>query len=268
MDAKSILWDLLCRLSRPAMEDASVIQWAAPVISFGDVFSSRVATLGLNPSNREFVNAQGEELLGDDRRFHTLTSLGLDRWSQADDGHLEKILDACRGYFHGNPYDSWFKALERLFVDAGASYYGMFANACHLDLVPYATAAKWGALSNTQRSSLIRESGDVLGVLLRESEVEVIVLNGQSVIENLKAVAECSFRKVPVQDWMLPRKNSRGVEGFAYTGRLTRISGIDLGREVSLLGYNHNLQSSFGVTSKVRQGIQKWISTSAMEVFC
>lgn len=268
MDAKSILWDLLCRLNRPAMEEASVIQWAAPVISFGDVFSSRVATLGLNPSNREFVNSQGEELVGHDRRFHTLRSLGLDNWSQADDYHLEVILELCRGYFHGNPYDSWFKALERLFVDAGASYYGMFANACHLDLVPYATATKWGALSAAQRSSLLKESGDALGVLLRESEVEVIVLNGQSVIENLKVIAECSFRKVAVQNWILPRKNSRGVEGFAYTGKLRQISGIDLGREVSLLGYNHNLQSSFGVTSQVRQGIQKWISNNAMEVLC
>jgi len=268
MEAKNILSDLLCRLGRPSLEEASVIQWAAPVISFGDLSSSRVATLGLNPSNREFVNAQGQELVGNARRFHTLTSLGLDSWSQVEERHLDLILESCIGYFHGNPYDSWFKALERLFVDAGASYYGMFANACHLDLVPYATTTKWGALSSRQRSSLLRESGDVLGLLLRQSDVEVIVLNGQSVIENLKVIAECSFRKKPVQAWMLPRKNSRGVEGFAYTGKVSRICGVDLEREVSLLGYNHNIQSSFGVTSQVRQGIQKWISNSALEVFC
>jgi hypothetical protein len=41
------------------------------------------------------------------------------------------------------------------------------------------------------------------------------------------------------------------VNGFLFTGTIGTLGGIDLEREVSVYGYNHNLQSSFGVTSEV-----------------
>lgn len=268
MQGKQVLEKLLHRLESASLGATSVISWASPVISFGDFSSSRVATLGLNPSNREFVDGHGLELSDDDRRFHTLRSLGIDSWSQIEDQHLERILNSSRDYFQGNPYDSWFKALEKLFVGAGVSYYGMFADACHLDLVPYATASKWGSLGFSERRLLLKESGDALGLLLKGSAVKVLVLNGQSVIENLQSISNCSLIKQSKRDWTLPRKNSAGVEGYSYSGKVSQICGVDLGREIRILGFNHNIQSSFGVTSQVRHGIQRWISSSAQEVFC
>ena len=41
---------------------------------------------------------------------------------------------------------------------------------------------------------------------------------------------------------------------------------VDLGRDVYILGYNHNIQSSYGVTSSVRTSIQEWISHKAKEI--
>ena len=61
-----------------ALVKANVIPWSSPVISFGDLSRARVATLGLNPSNREFVDDAGIELDGPSRRFPTLRSLKLD----------------------------------------------------------------------------------------------------------------------------------------------------------------------------------------------
>ena len=38
------------------------------------------------------------------------------------------------------------------------------------------------------------------------------------------------------------------------------MSGIVLGRKILVLGFNHNIQSSFGVTTKVIQEIRSWIA--------
>ena len=56
-----------------------MIPWSCPVPAFGDLLNSFVATLGLNPSNREFVDEEGNELEGAARRLHTLRSLSLSR---------------------------------------------------------------------------------------------------------------------------------------------------------------------------------------------
>lgn len=114
---------LIDRLDSIAMSGTDVIRWGAPVPSFGDLTRARVATLGLNPSNREFVDDSGDELQGPHRRFHTLNSLGLTEWSDVDVRHPRLILDSCRTYFLGNPYDRWFKRLDYVIAGAQASYY-------------------------------------------------------------------------------------------------------------------------------------------------
>src|SRR6266404_1443749 len=90
---------LVKRLSEPTLSGANVIPWSCPVPSFGDLSGSRLATLGINPSNREFVDSSGNELDGPSRRLHTLKSLGLSRWSDANSGHVQSIVDSCRTYF-------------------------------------------------------------------------------------------------------------------------------------------------------------------------
>jgi hypothetical protein len=269
MSTIDILSTMIQRLENPWLSELGVIPWAAPVISFGNLSQSKIATLGLNPSNREFVDLEGNELDGCHRRFHTLNSLGIQSWSEVTDEHLHLILDSCNKYFYGNPYDSWFRALEKLIIGTNVSYYGgLFSPACHLDLVPYATACKWGELTSTQKTTLLNAEGDALGLLLRESSIEVLVLNGQSVIENLQMIAGCTFERNAVPDWTLPRRASSGVAGYAYTGDICKISGVDLGREITVLGYSHNIQSSFGVTTQVKDAIQQWITHSTNEVIC
>jgi hypothetical protein len=43
------------RIDRPTPTDACVVLESTPVVSFGDASKARVATLGLNPSRREFI---------------------------------------------------------------------------------------------------------------------------------------------------------------------------------------------------------------------
>lgn len=268
MSTLEILSALVDRLNGTKLSKLGVIPWASPVPSFGDLSQSRIATLGLNPSNREFVDLAGKELTGPHRRFHTLRSLGIRRWSEATDEHLRLILESCNDYFTGNPYDGWFRALDKLILGTNLSYYGMFSGACHLDLVPYATASKWTELTTTERTGLLSSAGDALGMLLSESQIELLVLNGQSVIENFQFIAGIEFQRQAIPAWTLPRRDTPGVRGYAYSGQVHQVSGIDLGREVAVLGFSHNIQSSFGVTTKVKTSIQEWIAHSANGAFC
>jgi hypothetical protein len=258
-----LLLNLIERLDTPRIGVTRVIPWGCPVPAFGDLSKSVVATLGLNPSNREFVDESGNELDGPARRLHTLKSLRLIRWSKAGQEHLKSIRESCRHYFACNPYNGWFRSLDYILSGARVTYYGSSANACHLDLIPYATTCKWTELTAHQRSALLSLAGDALGFLLRDSPVRLLLLNGRTVINNLQQVAGVIFDKAEMCDWMLPRQSGAGVTGFAFRGTVTQLAGVNLGRSIVVLGYNHNIQSSFGVTAEVKMAIREWLSEAA-----
>ncbi|MGB7217803.1 MAG: hypothetical protein WBD07_03250 [Vicinamibacterales bacterium] len=260
-----MLSTLVARLSETVLSQTNVIPWSSPVPAFGDPSTSTIATVGLNPSNREFVDGAGLELQGSARRFHTLNSLGLARWRDANATHLRLIVDSCRAYFFRNPYDGWFKKLDRLISGTRASYYDASTGACHLDLIPYATACKWTELTRHQRSALLDAAGDTLGLLLRDSAIRVLILNGSSVVEQFQIMAETRLDKRAMSAWSLPRRLEPDVKGVAYRGTVRELAGIALEREVLVLGFNHNIQSSFGVTTRVTTAIGRWITQSAAE---
>jgi len=261
-----MLSTLVTRLDNIALHGTNVIPWSCPVPSFGDLSRSKIATLGLNPSNREFVDESGNELDGPSRRFHTLKSLGLANWTDAEDQHLNLIMDSCRAYFSRNPYDGWFKRLDHIISGTNVSYYGESAEACHLDLIPYATACKWTELTRDQRSALLTFAGDTLAILLKESPVKLLVLNGNSVVEQFQEIANIELEKQEMSDWSLPRRATPDVMGFAYTGFVRTLSGIELDHEILVLGFNHNIQSSFGVTKEVMAAIRKWVAYTAAKL--
>jgi hypothetical protein len=262
----STLTTLINRLDSSAISGTDVIRWGSPVPAFGDLSSAVVATLGLNPSNREFVDESGDELEGVSRRFHTLKSLGLRSWEEVDSRHLQMIIESCRFYFQGNPYDTWFKKLDQVISGTRASYYNSTSCACHLDLIPYATARKWTELSLRQRSCLLASTGDTLGLLLRDSRVRVLILNGRSVVQEFQAISGVALASDVMPTWSLPRQSSPDVRGLSYRGMIDSLSGTALGRDILVLGFNHNIQSSFGVTTEVIRAIRGWITRSVEEV--
>jgi hypothetical protein len=222
--------------------------------------------LGINPSNREFVDESGDELQGLYRRFHTLNSLGIRTWSDVDARHLGLILESCRTYFLGNPYDRWFKTLDYIVGGIGASYYDGGGTACHLDLIPYATARKWTDLTFRQRSSLLANAADSLGLLLRGSGIRVLILNGTSVVEQFQEVSSVRLEREEMEGWTLSRRRKPDVIGFAYKAFVNSLCGVTLPQCVLVLGYNHNLQSSFGVTTDAVAAIREWVTQAATEV--
>jgi len=262
------LASLVDRFDRLISTKTGVIDWSCPVPSFGDPSRSRIATLGINPSNREFVDENGEELAGSRRRFHTLHSLSLRSWADADCRHLRLIDRTCREYFQRNPYDRWFKRLDGIVIGAGASYYDELSSACHLDVIPYATREKWTNLAPTQKAALLGIGGDALGSLLRESAIGVLILNGRAVVNYVERLTQTPLAAVEKAAWSLSRGSRAKVIGIAYKGWIDSIGGVNLDRRVLALGFNHNIQSSFGVTRETVHAIRCWVAEAIEEANC
>jgi hypothetical protein len=226
---------------------------------FGNPETARVATLGINPSSREFVDINGRELQGRSRRFHTLASLGLRRWADAEERHLRLVKQCCVNYFRGNPYDAWFRKLDYIIAGASATYYGVLSSACHLDLVPYATSPKWAMLAQWQRAFLLRQSVRAIAEILRESKIDILILNGRSVVEEFQRIAGVQLNTSAMSEWTLPRRSVTGVRGLASSGSIEKVGSLKFGRRITVLGFNHNIQSSFGVTRQVLDSIRHWV---------
>lgn len=237
-----------------------VLGWACPVPFFGEIAIAKVATVGINPSNREFVDKAGTELAEKARRLPTLSSLGRASWDDATGDDIRSIALGCRRYFHANPYRQWFDVLDRMLCAGGASYYD--STACHLDLVAYATSTKWGILPSEVRDDLVRRGRSTIAELIRDSAVDVLVLNGRAVVSEFVQFADACLVARPVDSWTLPRSSGAGVGGIAYEGVIDAIGEVTLDRSIRVIGYNHNLQSSFGVTTQVMQRIGEWVGAT------
>jgi hypothetical protein len=251
-----------------AYKRSEVISWAAPVPCFGNLSRSSIATLGINPSNREFVDEAGKELTDLERRFHTLNSLELKKWVHAGKKEAELILESCDEYFFRNPYNGWFKKLDAIISGTGFSYYDRFFPACHIDLLPFATESKWGTLPVSQRKALLQDNADLLKKLIQGSNLQYLILNGQSVVSEFEVAAGISLAAERVEGWQLPRSTGQGVSGIAYTGVCRSIAGRSLSKPITILGFNHNIQSSFGVTTSVVRNIAKWVGSKVVMERC
>jgi hypothetical protein len=113
---------------------------------------------------------------------------------------------------------------------------------------------------------LLAVAGDTLGLLLRNSPVRILILNGRSVVEQFQDIAGVSLDTKEMRTWSLPRQSGVDVPGIAYHGVVDTLSGIALGNPLRILGFNHNLQSSFGVTNEVIYAIRDWITKESREV--
>lgn len=246
--------------SDPMFNNSGIIKWSSPVISFGNIEKAKVATVGLNPSDMEFVDRNKVELKNDSRRFHTLSSLNIEKWDDLDDHKTMKILELNKRYFSNNPYNLWFKKLNYILEDSGLSYYFPLNNACHIDIVPYATSKKWVDLKFEEKQYLINKSKEILDDILKFSNISFLVLNGKSVVENFRKVFDISFEVNHQPTWDLKQNSGRIVKGYSFIGEISSVGDVKLSRIIKIVGYNHNIQSSFGITKYVLDEIKKWIT--------
>lgn len=256
---KELIEDLLSQLSDDRLPSYGVIPWASPIVFFGDAMRSRIATVGINPSNREFVDENGRELDGASRRFPTLASLGLQSWRESDDAVIENLVSHCQSYFFNKPYELWFNKLETLISHTACSYYSKTNPACHLDIIPFATASKWMSLGVQQKNSLLSMAGSTLGTALEVTPIELLILNGRAVVDAVSKLLSIELSARYMSELNLPRRSANDVSGIFYEGNLNKIEGRRIDRTIKVIGFNHNIQSSFGVTTDVIRNLSKRI---------
>ncbi|MCR1795789.1 hypothetical protein K0V43_19670 [Leptospira sp. id769339] len=250
---------LIQKLSESEDFSKEFIPWGSPIPVFGNIKDSQIATLGINPSDKEFLDNFGRELDGNYRRFHTLRSLNIDKWSKVKDDHLRLMNDSCNNYFFRNPYGVWFNHLEKILSKTGHSFYSKNNSACHLDLVPYATSTKWANTNKNFKTKALNTFGESFAFSIRSSPIRILILNGKTVVDTLNYLLRNEIEINEMKNWKLPRKNGVGVAGFSYRAKINKIADIKLKRDLIILGFNHNLQSSFGVTNYVKKNISDWI---------
>lgn len=183
MSTSSYLAD---RIRREPPENAPVVPGTLPVISFGNVASARVASLGLNPSVREFKDAAGTWLTGSAQRLPTYDSLGIEGPDELTEEIVGTVIDRCYGYFSGNPYWQWFRPLGDMVTAVTGSRYED-GSACHLDLVQWATDPVWGGIDDAAvQRGLIEEDREFLVQQLRWEGIRVVIMNGSGVMDAVR----------------------------------------------------------------------------------
>ena len=235
------------RIRRPASAELNVVPRSTPVVSFGDSQAAKVATLGLNPSRVEFLDNDGVLLEGLKRRLATHESLGTTDLTQASLAIVMQVFSDCNSYFERQPYWGWFKQLGPVLEACGASYRD--GSACHLDLVQWATDPTWSKLRPPAiRKKLIADDAKFLANQVQRENLRLLLVNGRGALRQLcRSMADD-----------LELEEIKGIKGYAEVP--TRLfSGRIFGR-VRVAAWSTNLQSSFGVTTELRDELPKRIA--------
>lgn len=225
------------RLRGAPPSGCSVVLSSTPVLAFGDFTEAEVATLGLNPSKKEFLGSAGELLLGADARFETLESLGVETLSSAPMAKLDEVVSGCARYFHQNPYWRWFNPLEEVLKEVGVSF--SQGTACHIDLVQWATDPVWGKLTSESKRCLLDDGLPFLKAQLSSPKLRAVVANGSGVLKCLKK--QLNVRLTPAARLNGPRDRPIDI----VMGQLRP--------GLRIIGWSPNLQSSRGVTRLFRK---------------
>jgi hypothetical protein len=208
-----------------------VVHQSTPVLSFGNFQNAGVFTLGINPSNLEFLDKKGELLKNQLRRLQTLSSLKASDCTSLTQEQSMKVFDGCVEYFNRRPYN-WFDKFGPILEAIGHSFNSP-PFVAHVDLVQWATKTKWGKIPSGEQKMLIEEGRPFLKYQLQSENLHTILLNGRTVID---AFNDWSNVKLEYSSLNIPIGGEL-VTGF-YDNR------------VRIIGWSFNIQSSWGVTSE------------------
>ncbi|MBE8993116.1 hypothetical protein [Microcystis aeruginosa] len=214
-----------------------VVPQSTPVIAFGNAQTARIATLGLNPSRAEFVDANGNLLSDEDRRLSTNISLGLTSIEDASDSDIQTIVNDCNTYFHRNPYRKWFDQLDAILRLCGGSYYDN--TACHLDLVQWATYPVWSGLESDVKKQLLKNDVSFLHQQMLDSQLDCILINGRGVLTHFR------------QSFDIRWQESEAIKGF-HKHDIELFNGWFNDR-IRVIAWTINIQSSYGVSNRLRE---------------
>jgi hypothetical protein len=210
------------------------VSGSLPVLFFGDLLSARISTVGLNPSDHEYVDQEGRELSGPERRFETLGSLGAASRAALTLDHCEHAIQTMRTYYQRDDrVYGWFRGLYRVVEAAGYSYQA--GEVAHLELVQEATRPPWAALERlapAETKMLFVADRSFLRWQLDTFPLRAVLCNGRTVYDEVSLLVE---RGRTVSSGELAR-----LTWYVGVGRVA-------GREIGLAGWNLPLVRATGL---------------------
>jgi hypothetical protein len=192
MNSEEIKKRVLERVMTPYPKNCHIVPYSTPVVSFGNPETSTVATLGINPSSREFLDDGMNLLSSNEKRLVDTEVLGLSREIESlNVEQAEEVIKGCFDYFEKKPY-KWFSRLQDYVLNpAGASFVPSdnagVEGACHLDLVQWATDPVWGDIKDKGiQKTLLERDFEFLRFQLTNYRFKKLFLNGQEVVAQFR----------------------------------------------------------------------------------
>jgi hypothetical protein len=249
-DEVRLLDEFRKRLRRQATP--SSVPGSLPILFFGDAPAARMLTVGLNPSDQEYLDRHGIELDGELRRFHTVGSLEASERSQLTERQCEQAIQMMSSYFNpGQPVFHWFRPLERVIDAMGVSFIGR--TAAHLDLVQESTRPVWSGLPSGDKEALLAADLPFLSWQLSAFPARVVACNGATVLRTVSRLTEAekvrsgTLKRI---QWTLARVKPGAGHAVAVVGwniPLTRPTGLGAEGERELGNLlSAELDSAFG----------------------
>jgi len=248
------------RAMKPYPKIKEIVPFSTPVVSFGNPAKARVLTVGINPSSLEFLTAGKNKtvLPIGEKRLTDLEVLGISNPEHLTEEMAQRVIAGCYEYFDksSKPYMTWFKHLD-LHVNRyfGARYEE--GNACHLDLVQWATDPVWGNIEDLEvRDQLLEGDSDFLRHQIDTAEPEVVFINGKLVFEQLTSlnIVEAKATEVVFYE----TKNGKSLPVKFYSG-VTR-KGINVvGWSRTFPGHHISGESLPGIVQKLHNHFDKYL---------
>lgn len=206
-----------------------------PVKWFGDreayqKSKVKIITVGLNPSDKEFREKDGEPFT---------SQLRFPDYKIGNDASLEKALNR---YFEKNPYRRWFNGgFECILNGMDASYYSekKTYRALHTDICcPWATTPTWMDLPTNEKKKLMAEgfqqwqqlvnslSPDIILFSIPQEYIKMLQISGLDELCRFTTTKHGELRKRPV----IIQKSMYG-NSLAVFGRTRNIPFGSLGKE-------------------------------------
>ena len=209
-----------------------VPEGSVPAVAEGHFTSARAATVGINPQaswkRKDFLPPGRDDL---------------------DEQFLNRVWEEKTRYFERHTH-RYFTTLKPILNACGVTYGGKYGAdrpdlACSLDLVQWTTDPRWSKLprgcSADAQSKLLSDGAAFFEKILQENEnIELLLGNGKTVVEQLERTFKVRFDKWKVDDLGaniycgdLLGKRFIGWSAFLSNSRMNRSQRAELARLVA-----------------------------------
>ncbi len=223
---------------------------STPVISFGDFTTATLATLGINPSSKEFLAGDKLRVKGK-KRLSDKESLGIGIGDPIREEHAPAIWNGCINYFSpsGHRY-AWFKDLDQVLIHTGRSYAD--GSTCHIDLVQWATSPAWKEIPKDAQPTLIEQDFNFFKFQVAQENLRTLVVNGRAVYNVISKIEGFNIEIVGKYEYK--------IDGKATTSELFEGAGPGNKKVLGWTGTLKSLRISPSERERIYSMLASWIS--------